>query len=432
MKLLDIVHLAIMALRDRKLRTILTILGVVIGPAVIVSLISATQGLSHSISSQISKMGVETLLITGGFGRTSVNIDDKMVREMLSIEGVRDIIPYYSIASGEVRIGGKSVTIEPASYTVIALDFYNLEKMFPGISLVEGTDTLSTNSGSSCIVGFSVANPTDPSMPSIKVGDSLVITTTRLSGGTQTSSSRSFLVKGTLTYYGQGFFLNPDVSIFVPVKVGELLTGRKSYSGLFIKAESVEMVEIIQNAIVERYGEGIRVVSISTITESVSSIMNSVSTFMGSIASMSLIVAFLGIMTTMFTSVTERVREIGLLKALGFKTKDVMLLFIMESMMIGLIGGLIGISVGSVGSYMVMYFFRGGLGMTGAPASTVGTRQYGMSAGLGQPQLSVSPIITPELIITTLLLAVLIGILAGLLPAWRAAKLTPIEALRYE
>jgi putative ABC transport system permease protein len=140
---------------------------------------------------------------------------------------------------------------------------------------------------------------------------------------------------------------------------------------------------------------------------------------------MSVIVAFLGIMTTMFTAVTERVREIGLVKALGFKTRDVLLSFLTEALIIGFLGGVIGVVVGAISSFGLTALFSTPAGPTRPGSFTTG---FG-----GNPEpIAIIPKITPELILTGLFLALIVGALAGLIPAYRAAKLEPIEALRRE
>ncbi|MEM4273400.1 MAG: FtsX-like permease family protein, partial [Candidatus Caldarchaeum sp.] len=166
----------------------------------------------------------------------------------------------------------------------------------------------------------------------------------------------------------------------------------------------------------------IRVFSITAISETVQQIIGTLNVFFSSVASMSLLVAFLGIMTTMFTSVNERVREIGLVKALGFKTRDVMLNFLTEAFIIGLIGGVVGTAAGVATSFVLADIF------SGPPAeSRPGTFTTG-----GPQEVRITPVITVELVATGVLVAVFVSILAGLIPAYRASKLEPIEALRRE
>lgn len=418
MRLVDILYLAFAALKDRKLRTILTILGMVVGPAVYVAVIASTEGLNESISNRLKTLGVETIFVMRS-GRSEIEITDKILREVSRIDGVTHVIPFYLIGSGYAKSKGKTVELNPTeTYSVIALDFRDIEKIFPGIKVRDGR--VPQAKGNVAVIGAKVSEPDSLELPRIGVGDAVTVIKLAPTGEAKTLS---LLVKGVFESYGQSFFLNPDILIFVPLDVGEKLTGEKGYSGMFVVTEDAAVVEFVEEELREKYGSELLIFSTKTVLQIVQMIMGSMIMFLGSMASMSLVVAFLAIMTTMFTAVTERIREIGLLKALGFKTRDVLLSFLTEAALIGLIGGIVGAVAGAVGAYILS---QPSLGGDDAMAKLRG------SMGFSPFEMTYLPKLTPELILTAIGMAFLVGILAGLIPAWKAAKYTPVEALRRE
>ncbi|MCS7125739.1 MAG: FtsX-like permease family protein [Aigarchaeota archaeon] len=421
MRLLDIILLAFSALKDRKLRTILTILGMVVGPAAYVAVISSTEGMSESIIDSLRGLGAEKIFVWRS-ARGTLDITDKMVQDISRIEGVKYAIPFYTLSAGQARARGMTIDLNPAeTYSVLAMDFKDIDKIFPNVRLREGTIPLTGDSVA--LIGSKVSEPDSSDLPRINLGDTITIIRYDPYGHTKTHST---IVVGILDYYGQSFFYNPDMLIFVSRDVGRKLLGERSYTGIFVISEDPSMVEYVENKIKERFGGDVILISTKAILQTVQSVASLLSFFLASISSMSLIVAFLAIMATMFTAVTERIREIGLLKALGFKTKHVLFMFLMEAALIGLIGGAIGVAVGSVGAYILAQ-----------PSPTEEASEAGITHVRGQ--LGFSPLgityipkITLELVLTAILIAFIVGILAGLLPAWRAAKYTPVEALRRE
>ncbi|MEM4380731.1 MAG: ABC transporter permease [Candidatus Caldarchaeum sp.] len=409
MKTHDYVRFAWSALKDRRLRTTLTILGIVVGPALITALNATTAGLTQNIISNLQVFGADTILIqrVGDF-----NLDDTVIKNIRQTPGVREVYPYYLIASGEIKTRGKTFAMDPVrSYTILAVNLKDLPNLFPNIKLEAGEII---DNPSYALVGYSAWNPRDPDIPPIDLGSLFTASTG--------AAARSFTVSGRFDRYGQALFLNPDTQIFVNLDAGRLLTNRRSYSGAFVRITEPGMSDSVVIELENRYGENIRVFSITAISETVQQIIGTLNVFFSSVASMSLLVAFLGIMTTMFTSVNERVREIGLVKALGFRTRDVMLNFLTEAVIIGLIGGIVGTAAGVATSFVLADIF------SGPPAeSRPGTFAVG-----GPQAVRITPLITFELVITGVLVAVVVSMLAGLIPAYRASKLEPMEALRRE
>ncbi|MEM1964963.1 MAG: ABC transporter permease [Candidatus Caldarchaeum sp.] len=413
MKPADYLNYAWGALKERRLRTTLTVLGIVVGPALITALNATTAGLTQAIISNLQVFGADMILVQriGDF-----NFDDSVVKSIQQFQGVKEVYPYYLIGSGEIKTRGKSFAMDPTrSYTVLAVELKKLPNLFPNIKVESGQ--VIDNPGYA-VVGYSAWNPKDPDIPPLDVGSLFTV-----SSSTQEGSTRSFSVSAKLSRYGQALFLNPDTQIFVSLEAGKLITNRKSYSGAFIRINDPSFSDAVVTALEQRYGENVRVFSITAISATVQQIIGTLNVFFSSVASMSLLVAFLGIMTTMFTSVTERVREIGLIKALGFKTRDVMLTFLMEAFIIGLLGGVAGAAVGAASSFFLSDIF------SGPPPQR---RPGSFAVGENPEGIRIIPVITPELIVLGIGVAVSVAVLAGLIPAYRASKLEPIEALRRE
>lgn len=422
MLLRDLILFAFNALRDRKLRAILTIIGIIIGPATIVALLGATEGYSQSISAQFESMGATTIMVNPS---RDVSLTARDVEKIQKISDVQSVIPYYRVSATLTYSGGESITA-----SVIAFDMDSLKVIFPSITIADGR-LPKQSEFTTAVIGYQLANPSDPETTPIKLNQ---IVTTSGSTSSQpgmgmgmemgtTVATRSLRVVGVLGEFGQGLFVNPDDTIFVSLGAGRLLTSSTDYSGLYVIATKADAVTSVTEEISNIYGNDVRVITVSSILSTVESVTESLSTMLVSIAAISVVVAFMGIMTTMFTSINERTREIGIIKALGHSSRTVLLCFLTEAILTGFIGGIIGSLIGAAASYFVVSMFGGG---------GFGFGGFGSRPGASQATSVITPVITPELILAAILMATAVGALAGIIPAWRASRLTPVEALRHE
>lgn len=177
----------------------------------------------------------------------------------------------------------------------------------------------------------------------------------------------------------------------------------------------------VSEAIKQKFGGQVSVTSATAILDTISTIFSNIEIFLAGIAGISLLVAGIGIMNIMIVSLMERTREIGILKALGMKGRTVLLIFLGEASIIGLMGGAIGIGLGwglaEIFARVGFAAMRGG--------------QQGNQAGVAI-SMQIVPILTPTVLFGALAFGLVVSVVFGLYPAWRASKLRPVEALRYE
>jgi putative ABC transport system permease protein len=396
-------------------------IGIIIGPATIVALLGMTTGFSVGITDQFSKLGASTIFVSPADQDETLGQND--VKLAQSIENIRCVLPYYQII-GTVSRGGETSTV-----IMTALEIDNLQELIPGLEILDGR-LPGANDLTGALIGYNLAFPSDSSTPPFGLNQPLTISISESQDGQVKTTTRTFLVKAITDEFGAAMFINVDNGIFVSLRAGQMVKGSASFDGMYIVAEGTEFVTGIEDKISEVFGDKFQVVTVQSIISAINSILGMVTILLVAITSISVIVAFMGIMTTMFTSVMERTKEVGLLKALGYNNRIVMLIFVSEAAIIGILGGIGGSIIGGIGSYVLGGLFAGGFGQPPDPEA-FGNGGNGMG-GEGFESLSITPVLTPELILMAIGLAVAVSILAGIIPAWRASRLTPVEALRHE
>ncbi len=424
---------------DRKLRTTLTIIGIIIGPATIVSLEAATQGYSNASTAQFDKLGATTLFVSP-VGR-SFSFTYSNIPEISNLTGVAYALPYQEL-TGRITQGGETVSVN-----IIAANLTELDAVFPSLSIMNGSLPL-TSSLNQAVIGYSVAYPGLSGATNLTVNQIFTVSDVGSGGGgffgpqsfgssssSSATSTKSFIVSGIYNSFGQGLFIDPDTAVFIPLSSGQTLMHSSTYSGVMVVATNVTEVTEVSGELTSLFGNDIRVTTVSSLTSSIESVTSSTGTLLASIGSISVLVAFIAIMTTEFTSVMERTKEIGILKALGANARTIMFNFIAESLVVGFIGGLIGAGLGAGLSFFIIGYLQGASSLPGLRG--LGRAVFGgggtvarTAASSTSSTVSITPSLTPELILLAIGLATAVGVLAGILPAWRASRLTPVEALR--
>ncbi|HKM49612.1 MAG TPA: ABC transporter permease [Candidatus Bathyarchaeia archaeon] len=414
---LDLFHLAFKALIDRKIRSALTILGIMIGGALIMALIASSAGLGAGVQAQVAKIGANTLIVRAGSAnyvsgsRSAYLLSTTDIPRLAGIPDVQQVIPYYS-KGVTVTVGGQSI-----SATFKGVDPKQMPNIYHGLAL-DGGGFPSSFDPTSAAIGNGIAFP----VANGAVSDQLVglnqALSLKISGST---TSLTFLVRGILAPYGSALFDNVDLDIFVGLDAAQILLKTPYYSGFYVMVDSTDNVPNVQLAIQTLYGSNVNIISAGSIASSITAITSQMTVFLGSIGGVSLVVAAVGITNTMYVAVIERTREIGVLKALGFNRSQIMSMFLSEAVVTGIFGGIFGTMAG----YGLAFVLGGALNFSGGG----GGRGIG---GVGQVFSSTGPIFTPQLIIFSLLFPIGLTVVAGLYPAWLASRMNPIDALKYE
>ena len=400
--LLDATRLAFRSMTERRTRALLTIIGIAIGPMALVAVTSVVRGYTGYILGQLESIGQNLIIVTPAQGYRLSQSDLEAIR---SLEGVRMASPFY-LVYGYVQTGRgeKRVTIYATS---IELMFEAIK----GIRLREGRIPPPT-SFLEAVVGYNIAF--QGGSQAYRPGDPLTIRVYQAYRGSIRERRVTVIVAGVVDRFGGALFLSPDDSILLPTQAGERLFGLREWTGILVLAESSREVPTLTRRIKEVYGDSVDVMSF----QGVANIVNSIATAMEFVALATSLAAFAvavaGIAATMITSVMERYREIGVMKAIGFTDMQVLTIILVEALLMSLAGGAIGTTAGAAGAYLLS---RQGFTMKGI---------------LYQITIKAQPQITPELIALTMATSLAVGAAGGLVPALRAAKIPPAVALRYE
>lgn len=370
-------------------RSMLAVTGIVIGVLAIASLGILGNGLTLSVTDQLSTVGDSLTVIphigTGGQfggGLTPEKITERQVQDLRRIAAPDPVIPMYSTAD----------RIEVGSQRGVASIYAMAPEDIPYLVEVEDGVPLRGNDG--ILAGRQIADEFD-----LRVGSQV-----RFSDG---SAQR---VVGILRERGLGFDIQPDVALIVSARWHEDRADPEGYDQVIIKVGGIDRVREIQDAIDDRFNRRETVLdsfSSTDILTSIETVFDQISTFTTAIGGISLIVAGISILNVMMMSVTERTKEIGILRSIGTLRKEIRQMFIYEALMLGLIGSAIGGLLSFGAGYLVSLLVLQSTEYLFHPASLTS-----IAIGMG--------------------FGVATALLSGLYPAWRAADLNPIEALRHE
>ncbi len=399
----DALRLAYRSLSERKLRALLTIIGVAIGPIALVAMVSVVKGYSNYILGQLEALGQNLVVVFPG---ENYHLTKSDLRKLSSIPGVVAASPFYT-ATGFVRVGSKEVKV-----TIYATDLDLLFRAISGLKVVEGS-VPGENQPLYALVGYYVSRDKKGHVV-YRVGDPVIVRIVSVEKGKIVEKRVTVIVSGVLGRFGSSPILNFDYSILLPLSAGRKVLHMKEWTGILLLAERASLVPNITREIQEMYGDLVSVVAFQGIARVVASIAHAMESIAFTTSLAAFAVAVAGVSATMITSVVERFREIGVLKALGFTDMQVVFMILMEGLLISLIAGIIGVVLGAAAAYVLA---QRGFVIKGVQVTMV---------------IKAKPAITPSLVAETLLVTMLVGIAGSVIPAYRAAKIPPAVALRYE
>lgn len=425
MKLSKILSMAMENLKQRKLRSSLTTLGVVIGITAIIGLASLGEGFRIEIRDRMQQgFELNNLTIIPGSlfaGLSRQRFSDGDLQNISKISGVQTATQVMQIGNVTLYNGNKTAQ----AFVATAVDFTQFVKVFEDRFEFDGEGPTEYKNDT-IIIGYKVNHPNEEDTTPFAVAHDNV-TVTLLAPEQLTPfyklQNHTFNVGGTLQKKGTPGITNFDYWIFISLETGRTIYDTQESDLIFVRVNDPEQSERIAEDI-EALFPPFRITILVPLTfiRQVDNILGIVQLFLTAIASISLFVAGIGIMNIMTVSVMERTREIGILKAIGAKARTVLGMFLAEAVLIGLIGSVIGLFTGYGLSY----------GLASLLSGFIQPQQNTTFQNPETPPLTITPVFSLEWTIAAFVFAVVICIVFGLYPARKASKLNPVEALRYE
>jgi len=404
MRIMEILSTASRALRSNRLRTILSVLGIVIGVASVITLIAVGTGAQQQVTENISALGTNIINISPGFGVGRAGRQSSSGEEIFTLElgetiekvapSVKRVVPIQQ-ASGFLVRGDENLRVTVMGVTPAYAAVMNYK-------VASGRFLRQADVDEEAFVAIIGANVATDLFPGVNpVGERVYLSM----GG------RRFpvLIAGVMEEKGQVGFLNYDGNIYIPITtLLRRIQGTSRVASFIAEAHSVNDVNSaigeITYFLTRRTGSstGFRVTSQLTLLETLTETIGTFTVMLAAIGGISLVVGGIGIMNIMMVSVTERTREIGLRKAVGALKRDLLAQFLAEAVLLSVTGGFIGVVLGWVGARVISHF-------SGMPTA-----------------------ILPSSVMLALGFSVTVGLVFGVYPAMRAARLDPVVALRYE
>ncbi len=416
----EIILLSLDAIKERKTKSLLTIVMVMVGSSLMIAVSGMGAGFSEFFNKQTSNLAGNIMFInpapqtqngeTGPGGGNNaapppvakITLNSAVAKRLSSLPLVKEVIPSYQ---SQVTIESKG---ESKDFAIFSLNPQKLRIIAPTLEYEEGS-VVSSNDPSAMIVSSDVAFPPGESTPFLSLGQTVQVLHSFVDPitGNREIETKSFVIRAIIKQSGNP---NIDKAVIINGQIGNTLLHKSGkFDALIVVALSPDNIDSIEIEIRKLYGNDIGITTVKALIQTIKEFTGGLSAFLLSIAIVSLIVGAVGIITTLYTSVIERTREIGTLKAIGARNFDILTLFLVEALLIGILGATSGLGTGVILGYILN---------TGFSSNSGGNNS------------------APVFLITDMtrvwLITVGLSFLAGLFPAFKASRLLPIEALKRE
>jgi len=384
------VKVALKNIRTNKMRTFLTMLGIIIGVSAVIILVSVAQGTTENITKRIESLGTNLLSISIRGRGTEDSISMEEIEKLKNKKGIDSVAP---VVNGNVTVKYETKTMDVTlegvdqNYSNVRNHHSEYGRAINPID-VEYRQKIVLLGSEVKNELFGDANP---------IGEKIQI------------NGNDFKVVGVLEEKGSSLGGNNDEKILIPISTAQRFLRTTGIRNIYIQATSADIVEDVQveveNFLLKKFNndeDAYRVFNQAEMLSTMGEVTNNMTMMLGGIAAISLLVGGIGIMNIMLVSITERTREIGIRKAIGAKRKDILIQFLLESAVISGLGGLIGVLLGIGGSDLLTRFF------------------------------SLNTKISPFILIISYSFSIIVGMFFGIYPASKASKLKPVDALRFE
>jgi putative ABC transport system permease protein len=415
MKRKTVLSMAWENMKQRKLRTTLTTLGVLIGITAILAVTSLGEGFRTMVTEQIEYFELDVVMVMP-------SMLDPQAKPYLTHEDAQNIsqIDKVTVATPVMQTmtvlynEGKNVTT-----FLLAVNFTEFGMIYPERLDLEEGRLPQPNENDTIVLGYGAAHRRSDETFA-KAGDNVTMMVKGLLGW----EPYNVTIAGVLKESGEGMLISLDDAVFMPLNVAETMLKIDHIAPInmiFVKVADSDYSEDVAEEIEDMFEDKVMTFVPGVMVQRAGNILDMVELFLAGIAGIALLVAGVGIMNIMTVSVMERTREIGILKAIGAKNRNILSMFLAEAALIGLTGGLLGIPAG----YGLAHFLSYALS-TIRPQSSNGLFQGGGMA------LNITPVLSLSWVVGALVFGIVVSLLFALYPARKAAKLDPVEALRYE
>jgi putative ABC transport system permease protein len=394
----DKVLMAYRSIRERRTRSILTILGIAVGIAAIVSLVSVGYGMEEAITGELTTLADLISVVPGKISGTTYveqgSFTDRDLKDLQRIGGIKDITAM-TYAAAEVEFRNKRTPIFIFGGDTKELGSFYVDP----VGLKEGR-WLRENDYKACVIGDRVANDffDDP----VHVNDKLII------------NGEKFIVIGVFEKASTLYAADVDPHIFLNLRAAKDVLQSDDVKYIMVRVYNIDDAEEIAEEVAETINDNhgledfATAITMGSALEQIGSVFSILRGVLVGIAAIALVVASIGIMNTMLMSVMERTHEIGVMKAIGAKSSDVLTLFLLESGIVSIVGGVVGCVIGVLLARII---------------SLVASSALGLEFGAG---------VRVAVILAGMAVAISVGMLSGFYPARKASRMSPVEAVRYE